>query len=125
LVFLPRPEDRTAKLVLPATPVAPLGRTREESFVLRQVSLAAGAAATVCVAMHGAPVFSDVFVRLIFPASILLLSLTSEPMSAEVMSSLSFIAAGSAVAHWIQPGSPGSSSRRRKHFLHEWHCCWR
>ncbi len=94
MVFLPRPEDRTAKLVLPATPVAPLGRTREESFVLRQVSLAAGAAATVCVAMHGAPVFSDVFVWLIFPASILLLSLTSEPMSAEVMSSLSFIAAG-------------------------------
>jgi hypothetical protein len=93
LVFLPRLEDRTAKLVLPATPVAPLGRRREESFVLRHVPLAAGAA-TVCVAMHGAPVFSDVFVWLIFPATILLLSLTSEPMSAEVMSSLSFIAAG-------------------------------
>jgi hypothetical protein len=54
LFFLPRLEVQTAKFVLPATPVAPLGRTREENFVLRQVSLAAGAAATVCVAINGA-----------------------------------------------------------------------
>lgn len=67
---------------------------REESFVLRQVSLAVGAAATVCVAINGAPVFSDVFVWLIFAANISLFSLTNEPMSAEVMSPLSFIAAG-------------------------------
>jgi hypothetical protein len=88
---LPRLEVQTATFVLPATPVAPLGRTHEENFVLRQVSLAAGAAATVCVAINGAPVFSETFVWLIFPASI---SSTSEPMSAEVMSFLSFIAAG-------------------------------
>ncbi len=49
--FLPRPEGRTAKLVLPATPAAPLGTTRRESFVLRQPlnSLPARAAASVCV----------------------------------------------------------------------------
>ena len=96
--FLPRLEGRTAKLVLPATPVAPLERTRQESFVLRQLlnSLAAGAAASVCVAMNGAPAFSDalVFVWLIFPASILLLSSTGKLMPAEAMSSLRFIAAG-------------------------------
>ena len=96
--FLPRPEGRTAKLVLPATPVAPLERARQESFVLRQVlnSLAAGAAASVCVAMNGAPALSDalVFVWLIFPASILLLASTGKLMPAEAMSSLSFIAAG-------------------------------
>ncbi len=96
--FLPRLEGRTAKLVLPATPVAPLERTRQESFILRQVlnSLAAGAAASVCVAMNGAPALSDalVFVWLIFPASILLLTSTGKLMPAEAMSSLSFIAAG-------------------------------
>ena len=96
--FLPRPEGRTAKLVLPATPVAPLERARQESFVLRQVlnSLAAGAAASVCVAMNGAPALSDalVFVWLIFPASILLLASTGKLMPAEAMSSLRFIAAG-------------------------------
>ena len=97
--FLPRLEGRIAKLVLPATPVAPLERTRQERFVLRQVlnALAAGAAASVCVAMNGAPAaFSDalVFVRLIFPASILLVSSTGKLMPAETMSSLSFIAAG-------------------------------
>ena len=94
--FLPRPEGRTAKLVLPATPVAPLAKTRGESFVLRRILnlLAAGAAATVCVAKNGAPTFSDVFVWLIFPASILLLSLTSELMPAEATSSLSFVATG-------------------------------
>jgi len=98
LGFLPRLEGRTAKLVLPATPVAPLERMRQESFVLRQVlnSLAAGAAASVCVAINGAPAFSDalVFVWLIFPASILLLSSTGKLMPAEAVSPLSFIAAG-------------------------------
>jgi two-component system, cell cycle sensor histidine kinase DivJ len=51
LGFLPRPEGRTAKLVLPATRVAPLGTTRRESFVLRRPlnSLKARAAASVCV----------------------------------------------------------------------------
>jgi cell cycle sensor histidine kinase DivJ len=46
--------------------------------------------------MTGAPAFSDalVFVWLIFPASILLLSSTGKLMPAEAMSSLSFIAAG-------------------------------
>ena len=96
--FLPRLEGWTAKLVLPATPVAPLERTRQESFVLRQAlnSLAAGAAASVYVAMNGAPAFSDalLFVWLIFPASILLLSSTGKLMPAETMSSLKFIAAG-------------------------------
>jgi two-component system, cell cycle sensor histidine kinase DivJ len=91
-------EGRTAKLGLPAPPVAPLERTRQESFVLRQVlnSLAAGAAASVCVAMNGAPAFADalVFVWLIFPASILLLSSIGKLKPAEAMSSLSFIAAG-------------------------------
>jgi cell cycle sensor histidine kinase DivJ len=84
--------------MLPAMPGAPLERTRQESFVLRQLlnSLAAGAAASVCVAMYGAPALSDavVFVWLIFPASILLLSSTGKLMPAEVMSSLRFIAAG-------------------------------
>jgi cell cycle sensor histidine kinase DivJ len=98
LGFLPRLEGRTAKLVLPATPVASLETTRKESFVLRQLlnSLAAGAAASVCVALNGAPAFADalVFVWLIFPASILLLSSTGKLMPAEAMSSLSFIAAG-------------------------------
>jgi len=103
LGFLPRPEGRTAKLVLPATPVAPLERTRQESFVLRQVlnSLAAGAAASVCVAMNGAPAFADtlVFVWLIFPASLLLLSSTGKLMPAEAMSSLRFIGAGLTAAY--------------------------
>ncbi len=98
LGFLPRLEGRTAKLVLPATPVAPLERTRKESFVLRQLlnSLAAGAAASISFAMNGAPAFADalVFVWLIFPASILLLSSTGKLMPAEAMASLSFIAAG-------------------------------
>jgi hypothetical protein len=98
LGFLPRLEGWTAKLVLPATPVAPLERTRQESFVLRQVlnSLAAGAAASVYVAMNGVPAFSDalLFVWLIFPAGILLLSSTGKLMPAETMSSLSIIAAG-------------------------------
>jgi cell cycle sensor histidine kinase DivJ len=98
LGFLPGLKGRTAKLVLPATPGAPLERTRQESFVLRQVlnSLAAGAAASVWVAMNGAPALSDalVFVWLIFPASILLLASTGKLMPAEAMSSLSFIAAG-------------------------------
>ena len=46
--FLSRLEDGTAKLFVPDTP-APLERTRQESFVLRQVlnSLAAGAAAII------------------------------------------------------------------------------
>jgi two-component system, cell cycle sensor histidine kinase DivJ len=96
--FLPRLEGRTAILVLPATPVAPLERTRQESFILRRVlnSLAAGVAASVCVAMNGAPALSDalVFLWLIFPASILLLTSTGKLMPAEAMSSLSFIAAG-------------------------------
>ena len=96
--FLPRLEGWTAKLVLPATPVAPLERTRQESFVLRQAlnSLAAGAAASVWVAMNGAPAFADalVFAWLIFPTSVLLLSSTGKLMPAEAMSSLSFIAAG-------------------------------
>lgn len=96
--FLPRLEGRTAKLVLPATPVAPLERTRQESFVLRQLinSVAAGAAASVCVAMNGAPALSDalVFGWLIFPASIMLLASTGKLMPAEAMSSLRFIAAG-------------------------------
>ncbi|MGH6799984.1 MAG: PAS domain-containing sensor histidine kinase, partial [Methylocella sp.] len=95
---MPRLEGWTAKLVFPATPAAPLERTRQESFVLRQAfnSLAAGAAASVCVAMNGAPAFADalVFVWLIFPAGILLLSSTGKLMPAEAMSSLSFIAAG-------------------------------
>jgi cell cycle sensor histidine kinase DivJ len=98
LGFLPRLEGWTAKLVLPATPVAPLERTRQESFVLRQAlnSLAAGAAASVWVAMNGAPAFADalVFAWLIFPTSVLLLSSTGKLMPAEAMSSLSFIAAG-------------------------------
>jgi len=98
LGFLPRLEDWTAKLVLPATPVAPLERTRQEGFVLRQAlnSLAAGAAASVWVAMNGAPAFADalVFAWLIFPTSVLLLSSTGKLMPAEAMSSLSFIAAG-------------------------------
>jgi two-component system, cell cycle sensor histidine kinase DivJ len=98
LGFLPRLEGWTAKLVLPATPVAPLERTRQESFVLRQAlnSLAAGAAASVWVAMYGAPAFADalVFAWLIFPTSVLLLSSTGKLMPAEAMSSLSFIAAG-------------------------------
>jgi two-component system, cell cycle sensor histidine kinase DivJ len=98
LGFLPRLEGRTAILVLPATPVAPLERTRQESFILRRVlnSLAAGVAASVCVAMNGAPALSDalVFLWLIFPASILLLTSTGKLMPAEAMSSLSFIAAG-------------------------------
>jgi cell cycle sensor histidine kinase DivJ len=97
-VFRQGPEGRTAKLVLPGTPVAPLERTRQESFVLRQVlnSLAAGATASVCLAMNGAPAFADalVFVWLIFPASLLLLSSTGKLMPAEVMFSLRFIAAG-------------------------------
>ncbi len=96
--FLPRLEGWTAKLVLPATPVAPLERTRQESFVLRQAlnSLAAGAAASVWVAMNGAPAFADALVLawLIFPTSVLLLSSTGKLMPAEAMSSLSFIAAG-------------------------------
>ncbi|MGH9676525.1 MAG: hypothetical protein ACRD36_05430, partial [Candidatus Acidiferrum sp.] len=78
--FLPRLEGWTAKLVLPAAPVAPLERTRQESFVLRQLlnSLAAGAVASVYVAMNGAPAFADalVFVWLILPAGILFLSST-------------------------------------------------
>jgi two-component system, cell cycle sensor histidine kinase DivJ len=98
LGFLPRLEGWTAKLVLPATPVAPLERTRQESFVLRQAlnSLAASAAASVWVAMNGAPAFADalVFAWLIFPTSVLLLSSTGKLMPAEAMSSLSFIAAG-------------------------------
>jgi two-component system, cell cycle sensor histidine kinase DivJ len=98
LGFLPRLEGWTAKLVLPATPVAPLERTRQESFVLRQAlnSLAAGAAASVWVAVNGAPAFADalVFAWLIFPASVLLLSSTGKLMPAEATSSLSFIAAG-------------------------------
>jgi two-component system, cell cycle sensor histidine kinase DivJ len=98
LGFLPRLEGRTAILVLPATPVAPLERRRPESFILRRVlnSLAAGVAASVCVAMNGAPALSDalVFLWLIFPASILLLTSTGKLMPAEAMSSLSFIAAG-------------------------------
>jgi hypothetical protein len=124
LGFLPRLEGRTAKLVLPATPVAPLERTRQEGFVLRQLlnSLAAGAAASVWVAMHGAPAFSDalVFVWLIFPASILLLASTGKLMTAEAMSSLRFVAAGLtpllAAALCIQPRSPGSSSPQSKVF---------
>jgi hypothetical protein len=115
LGFLPRPEGRTAKLVLPATPVAPLERTRQESFVLRQVliSLAAGATASVCVAMNGAPAFADalVFVKLISPASLLLLSLTGKLMPAEAMSSLRYIA-----ARCIQPRSPGLSSHQSRVF---------
>jgi two-component system, cell cycle sensor histidine kinase DivJ len=99
LGFLPGLEGRTAKLVLPAMPGgSPLERTRQESFVVRQVlnSFAAGAAASVWVAMNGAPAFSDalVFIWLIFPASILLLASTGKLMPAEAMSSLSFIAAG-------------------------------
>jgi two-component system, cell cycle sensor histidine kinase DivJ len=98
LGFLQRLEGWTAKLVLPATPVAPLERTRQESFVLRQAlnSLAAGAAASVWVAMNGAPAFADalVFAWLIFPTSVMLLSSTGKLMPAEAMSSLSFIAAG-------------------------------
>ncbi|MDQ6869795.1 MAG: PAS domain-containing sensor histidine kinase [Pseudomonadota bacterium] len=78
--------------------MAPLERTRQESFVLRQVlnSLATGAAASVCVAINGPPAFSDalVFIWLIFPASVLLLSSTGKLMPAEAMSSLRFIAAG-------------------------------
>ncbi|MGI8569579.1 MAG: ATP-binding protein [Methylocella sp.] len=96
--FLPRLEGWTVKLVLPATQVVPLERTRQESFVLRQVlnSLAAGAAASVCVALNGAPAFADalVFAWLIFPASILVLSSTGKLMPTEAMSSLRFIAAG-------------------------------
>jgi hypothetical protein len=59
---------RTAKLVLPATPAAPLERTRQESFVLRQVlnSLAADPAASVCVAINGAPAFADALVSKVF-----------------------------------------------------------
>ena len=50
--FLPRLKGWIAKLVLPAAPVAPLERMHRESFVLSQVfnSLAAAAAASVCVA---------------------------------------------------------------------------
>jgi two-component system, cell cycle sensor histidine kinase DivJ len=94
LGFLPELEGWTAKLDLPATPVAPLERTCQKSFVLRGVldSLPAGAAAYVCVAMN---MFSDalVLVSLIFPASVLLLSSTGKLIPAEAMSSLSFIAA--------------------------------
>ncbi|MGH6795485.1 MAG: sensor histidine kinase, partial [Methylocella sp.] len=65
---------------------------------MRQVviSLAAGAVASVCVAMSGAPAFADalVFAWLIFPAGTLLLSSTGKLMPAEAMSSLRFIAAG-------------------------------
>jgi two-component system, cell cycle sensor histidine kinase DivJ len=95
LGFLPELEGWTAKLGHPATSVAPLERTRQESFVLRQVLdwLAAGTAAYVCVAMN---VFSDalVLVSLIFPASVLLLSSTGKLIPAEAMSPLSFVAAG-------------------------------
>jgi two-component system, cell cycle sensor histidine kinase DivJ len=98
LGFLPRLEGQIAKLVLPATPGASLERTRQESFVLRQLSnsLAAGAAASVWVAVNGAPTLSDalVFVWLIFPASSLLLASTGKLMPAEAVSSLSLIAAG-------------------------------
>jgi len=123
-VFCQGPEGRTAKLVLPGTPVAPLERTRQESFVLRQVlnSLAAGATASVCVAMNGAPAFADalVFVWLIFPASLLLLSSTGKLMPAEVMFSLRFIAAGLTAAFGgggcIQPHSLGLSSHQSRVF---------
>ncbi|MGH6853299.1 MAG: hypothetical protein ACREDJ_08940, partial [Methylocella sp.] len=85
-------------LVLPATPGAPFERSRQESFVLRQVliSLAAGAMASVCFAMSGAPAFADtlVFARLIFPAGALLLASTAKLLPAEAMSFLRFIAAG-------------------------------
>ena len=97
---------------------------RPKRFVLRQVlnSLAASAEASVCVAMNGAPAFSGalVFVWLIFPAGILLLSSTGKLMPAEAMSSLSFIAAGLTAAFGggalHQPRSPGSSSRQSKVF---------
>ncbi len=91
--FLPELEGWTAKIGLPATPVVPLERTRQESFVLRQVLdwLAAGTAARVCVALN---VLSGalVLVCLIFP--VLLLSSTGKLMPAEATSPLSFVAAG-------------------------------
>jgi hypothetical protein len=124
LGFLPRLKGWAAKLILPATPGASFERARQESFVLRQAlnSVAAGAAAFVCVAMNGAPAFADalVFFWLIFPAGILLLSSTGKLMPAEAMSSLSFIAAGVTAAFGggaLHPiASPGSSSRQSKVF---------
>jgi hypothetical protein len=95
LGVLPELEGWTAKLGHPATSVAPLERTRQESFVLRQVLdwLAAGTGAYVCVAMN---VFSDalVLVFLIFPVSVLLLSSTGKLIPAEAISPLCFVAAG-------------------------------
>jgi two-component system, cell cycle sensor histidine kinase DivJ len=95
LGFLPELEGWTAKLGFPAAPVAPLERTRRESFVPRQVlePLAAGAAACGYAAVR---VFSGafVFLCLIFPASVLLLLPTNKLIPAEAISFLSFIVAG-------------------------------
>lgn len=96
--FASKLKGRAAGLVWPVLPASPFERTRQESFVLRQLvnSAAAAAIAFFCFALQEPFAFADAAVLswLIVPLNIVTLSATGKASAAEAVTPLSYMAAG-------------------------------
>ncbi len=91
--------SRISGLIHPDALPIPEVRAKQESFVLRRLSLSAAAiaAAPLYLAVHGAPAFLDavVFLCLLAPlGAVVLLSVTGNLLAAEAVATFSLIAAG-------------------------------
>jgi two-component system, cell cycle sensor histidine kinase DivJ len=93
-----KPQSRAISLDSQAVPQSPFARTREKSFLLRQLlsSLTAGAMASIYPVTPSTAAISDAmaFGWLIVPIGVVVLAATGKLTLAEVVSALSLIAAG-------------------------------
>jgi two-component system, cell cycle sensor histidine kinase DivJ len=98
LRFVQKLKGQIINLASKAAPNSSFEKMREGEFVLRQLlnSLATGAMALAFLVTHGTPALSDaiLFIWLMLPFSVVLIIATGKLLPGEVMSSLSFIAAG-------------------------------
>jgi two-component system, cell cycle sensor histidine kinase DivJ len=98
LRFVLKLKGQIINLASDAAPSSSYERMREGAFILRQLlnSLAAGAMALALLVTQGMPALSDtiLFIWLMLPFSVVLIIATGKLPPGEVMSSLSFIAAG-------------------------------